>query len=129
MIKFNREAGFPRPFRLLKPKEYRLVFAKAERLAGRYFTVLYRNNESGRPRLGMAVSKKNLPRAVDRNRVKRALREKFRHQKNDLMSVDIVFITRPSVSQLDSSGLQHEIGRLLSRLPPISRAVMTEPLF
>ncbi len=112
--------GFPRACRLLKPAEYRQVFAGAQRLAGRHFTVLYRQNDLGRPRLGMAVAKKNLARAVDRNRVKRAIREQFRHRKEILMPMDIVFITRPSVARLAPSELQAEIARLLLRLPTAS---------
>ncbi len=40
--------------------------------------------------MGMAISKKVLRRAVDRNRVKRLMRESFRHNAARLPSVDIV---------------------------------------
>ncbi len=41
-------------------------------------------------RMGMAISKKVLRRAVDRNRVKRLMRESFRHNAARLPAVDVV---------------------------------------
>ena len=42
------------------------------------------------PRLGLVVAKKVLPRAVDRNRVKRVLREAFRLGQWELGGLDVV---------------------------------------
>lgn len=55
------------------------------------------NGESG-ARLGLIVGKRQLKRAVDRNRVKRVLRETFRVNRSTLPAVDIVvqLFERPS---------------------------------
>src|SRR5258708_14132333 len=52
--------------------------------------VLFRANLLGVPRLGLIVPKRVFPRAVDRNRMKRLLRELFRAQQARLGSRDIL---------------------------------------
>jgi len=54
------------------------------------FSVLLRANPFGVPRLGLIVPKRVFPRAVDRNRMKRVLRELFRAQQARLGSRDIL---------------------------------------
>jgi ribonuclease P protein component len=54
------------------------------------FTVLSKANVLGIPRLGLIVPKRLLPRAVDRNRVKRMLREWFRCNQTQLGNRDIL---------------------------------------
>ncbi|HXX71520.1 MAG TPA: ribonuclease P protein component [Candidatus Acidoferrum sp.] len=54
------------------------------------FSVLLRANAFGVPRLGLIVPKRVFPRAVDRNRMKRVLRELFRAQQARLGSRDIL---------------------------------------
>ena len=45
----------------------------------------------------MAVSKKNVRRAVDRNLLKRIIRESFRMRKDDMAGVDVVVLSRRGV--------------------------------
>ncbi|HMH17364.1 MAG TPA: ribonuclease P protein component [Burkholderiales bacterium] len=54
------------------------------------FSVLFKANALGVPRLGLIVPKRVFPRAVDRNRVKRGLRELFRGRQVRLGSRDIL---------------------------------------
>jgi len=54
------------------------------------FSVLVRTNPFGVPRLGLIVPKRVFPRAVDRNRMKRVLRELFRARQAQLGSRDIL---------------------------------------
>lgn len=52
--------------------------------------VMVRPNQVGHPRLGMIVAKRLLARAVDRNRVKRCVRECFRQVLPELPACDFV---------------------------------------
>jgi ribonuclease P protein component len=52
--------------------------------------VMARPNQVGYPRLGMIVAKRLLKRAVDRNRVKRCVRESFRQLFPELPACDFV---------------------------------------
>jgi len=74
MMKFSRHS------RLLKPAEFKLVFQNPIRSSDDCFRILARANGIQRHRLGMAVSKKACAKAVGRNRIKRIIRENFRHQ-------------------------------------------------
>jgi ribonuclease P protein component len=52
--------------------------------------VMARPNQAGHPRLGMIIAKRLLARAVDRNRVKRCVRESFRLVLPELPACDFV---------------------------------------
>ncbi|MEJ2620283.1 MAG: ribonuclease P protein component [Candidatus Thiodiazotropha sp.] len=88
------EGAFPRSRRLLKPDEFRRVFSQGRRSGDRYFLVLALANQSDHARLGLAVAKKHCRKAVDRNRIKRIIRESFRHSQLGLVGLDLVVVAR-----------------------------------
>jgi ribonuclease P protein component len=68
------------------------------------FSLVFRANAFGNPRLGLIVPKRVFPRAVDRNRMKRVLRELFRAQQAHLGSRDIlirVTATEPALAEIE----------------------------
>lgn len=69
---------FTRKQRLGSQAEFRFVFSRPRRSRDPYFKVLTRENNREFCRLGMAVSKKVCRKAVQRNRLKRLIRESFR---------------------------------------------------
>lgn len=92
-------AGFTRKSRLLAKADFDQVFSRSRRSADRFFTVLYRENRLGYPRLGLAIAKKRVRLAVDRNRLKRLIRESFRDIAPTLPGIDIVIMARdPAVT-------------------------------
>lgn len=108
--------SFSRSVRLLKPDEYSRVFKNPVRSSDQYLTVLAVNREeslkddsglaaekqvSG-PRLGLAISKKNAKRAVDRNRIKRLIRESFRQNRSKLPAIDLVIMAKPVTKNADN---------------------------
>ncbi|MFA5919725.1 MAG: ribonuclease P protein component [Methylococcaceae bacterium] len=86
--------GFPPQLRLKKPAEYKKVFAKPVKSSDTYFTLLAIKNDFDHPRLGLAIAKKNIKKAVHRNVIKRAVRENFRMQQQTLGNIDIVVLAR-----------------------------------
>lgn len=86
--------NFPSELRLKKPAEYKKVFAKPVKSSDTYFTLLAIKNDFDHPRLGLAIAKKNIRKAVHRNVIKRAVRENFRIQQESLGNIDIVVLAR-----------------------------------
>lgn len=66
------------------------MFADSQRARTDYVLVMARPNRVGFPRLGMIIAKRVLVRAVDRNRVKRCVRESFRLILPELPACDFV---------------------------------------
>ncbi|MDP6414028.1 MAG: ribonuclease P protein component [Gammaproteobacteria bacterium] len=91
---FIEGQGLPRSNRLTHAANFDHVFKHAQRSRDRFFTILYCHNDLGYPRLGLAIAKKRIRHAVARNRLKRIIRNSFRHAKNQLLGVDIVIMAR-----------------------------------
>ncbi len=96
--------GFDKGRRLLKATEFQAVFDGALFKVGHpHFLVLANRNTLGHPRLGLVIGKKNIRRAVKRNRVKRVVRETFRASQTTLDSLDIIFLARKGFDSLQPS--------------------------
>lgn len=76
--------------RLVAKADFDRVFADNQRARTDYVVVMARPNPVGYPRLGMVIAKRLLARAVDRNRVKRCVRESFRQALPELPACDFV---------------------------------------
>jgi len=90
----EHDFSFPPQLRLKKPAEYKNVFAKPVKSSDTYFTLLAVKNDFDHPRLGLAIAKKNIRKAVHRNVIKRIVRENFRIQQQSLGNIDIVVLAR-----------------------------------
>ena len=64
--------------------------------------MLARENGLKQARLGLAISKKNVSRAVSRNQIKRAIRESFRHNKTLLKGMDVVVIAHKKLTVINN---------------------------
>jgi len=67
-------------------------------------------------RLGLALSKRQLKRAVDRNRIKRLIREVFRHRRNRLKGIDLVIMAGPAVLKANNNDLAKSLGSQLDKI-------------
>ena len=68
-----------------------------------------RPNNLSFARLGMVASRKALPRAVDRNRGKRLVREVFRQVQPDLAALDIVVQLRTALANKDNATVRQDL--------------------
>ena len=100
---------FPRASRILEPGAYRRVFERPIRSGDSLFTVLARANGFSGARLGLAISKKQLRRAVERNRIKRVVRESFRHRRSSLPPLDLVVLARRDTGGATNSQLRDSL--------------------
>jgi len=107
---------FPRSARLSNRKEFKRVFECATKSVDQCFTVLFADNQQDHARLGMAITKKIVKRAVDRNRIKRMVRESFRLNQHRLGMVDIVVMARRNVLEKTNQQLFSSLDKHWSRL-------------
>ena len=107
----QKAACFPPQVRLREPAEFKRVFTKAERSSDKYFTVLAIVNALDHPRLGLAIAKKNIRRAVDRNKIKRSARESFRLQQHEMSNIDLVVMARREAATANSKTLQASLDK------------------
>jgi ribonuclease P protein component len=84
------DRSFPRDYRLASSGDFRRVYRSAWRGRTGLFGWHARRNGCGHARLGLAVPKKVVKKATDRSRVKRLVRESFRHNRDQMPAVDIV---------------------------------------
>jgi len=68
--------------------------------------MLVHPNGGTEPRLGFAIAGKRVRRAVQRNRIKRQVRESFRHHKSQLKGLDIVVLARNGLDKMDNPGIR-----------------------
>jgi ribonuclease P protein component len=96
------------------------VFARARELASRTargpITIHAIENGLDHARLGLSIGRRSLPRAVDRNRLKRLAREVFRKGKGRYAGYDIVITLRGLVS-LSAHTLNQIEGQLRKIFP------------
>lgn len=97
---------FARHQRLLSSSDFRHVFAHPRRFSHPALMMLVRSNNQSYARLGLAVPKRHVRRAVDRNRIKRQIRESFRAQQLKLVGWDIVVMARSGADRLSNRELR-----------------------
>jgi ribonuclease P protein component len=101
---------------LLKPAAFTRVFREGKRSADSHLVVLFAAQMFETARLGMAVSKKVARRAVDRNRLRRLMRESFRLNRPNLPDVDIVIMARPSIGALSNQEIRQRLDQHWARV-------------
>ena len=94
------ENNFSRELRLLTPSHFTHVFNDATPAVSPAFTLLARHNQLAHPRVGITIAKKRVRKAHDRNRLKRLIRESFRHQRHKLPPVDIIVVGKSGADKL-----------------------------
>ena len=111
---------FARCHRLTRTDEFSSVFGFRRAIRGKLLTVHYQPRPDGgnEARLGLVIAKKFLRRAVDRNQVKRIVREQFRCLRGDIPAVDVVARLTVKSARIDRKLLADEVVALLERLPP-----------
>ena len=107
---------FARESRLLTPSAFSFVFEQAIPAVSPTITILARKNDLGKPRLGITVPKKKVKLAVNRNRIKRCVRESFRLKAHNIPNVDIIVIAKHGINDLSNSELFEQLDKLWHRM-------------
>lgn len=85
---------------LKKNKDFQLVYRKGKSLANKYLVMYVKENELGRNRIGISVSKK-VGNSVVRHHLARLIRESYRLlEENFQCGYDIVIVVRVSAKEI-----------------------------
>ena len=100
---------FPAPRRLRHKPEFDAAYARGRRFGNGYFAVTVISNDKSGPRLGLAVGLRVARTSVERNRIRRVIRESFRLNQHALPAVDIVVSARPKAHQAPAPQLRESL--------------------
>ncbi|MBT8433489.1 MAG: ribonuclease P protein component [Gammaproteobacteria bacterium] len=89
--------SFPRRLRLTRAIDFRQVFKNNIRVGDNHITLLVGRNTGACPRIGFAIARKQVPTAVQRNALKRVVRESFRKNRHRLPPRDIVIMVKREI--------------------------------
>ena len=95
MMADARPKSLPREARVRRRRDFQAIFATRRATVVGPLVIHAGRNCTGRCRIGLAVPRK-VGHAPRRNRIKRLLREAFRHVQHDLpANLDLVVVVRP----------------------------------
>jgi ribonuclease P protein component len=109
-LRFTKEA------KLIKTDEFSSVFNFRKRISAKFLALHYQPNKIGHARLGLVVGKKIAKRAVDRNYMRRVLREFFRIQQHEINPVDLVIRVQKKFEKEDFIQIKQEFDTLLAKI-------------
>jgi len=121
--------AFPREQRILRRAEFKWVQQKGRRVHTAHFIVLLLKGRARLPasaevcwtRLGLTVGRR-VGGAVQRNRVKRLVREVFRRNRELFpLDCDVVLVARPGACRLDYDSVLNELVRAQSAIERVRR--------
>jgi ribonuclease P protein component len=109
MPRQKKDEGLRREERLRRKRDFETVAKEGTRRHTKNFLIITRKNDQGFSRLG-AVASKKLGKAVERNRVKRLMREFFRRNKDRLpRSTDYVIVGKKGAQDLQYAHVVDEL--------------------
>ncbi|MGM0525928.1 MAG: ribonuclease P protein component [Pseudomonadota bacterium] len=109
--------AYVRELRLLTPSHFQTVFSNPPvKAVTAHVTMLAVPNLLDNPRIGVTVSKKRAKTAVQRNRIKRQVRETFRLRQHKIPNFDIVVIAKQGIVELNNDELRNTLNYLWRKL-------------
>ncbi len=116
-VKQSKRFGLTQAKRLKTPLDFKNVYASKQWGGSKHFTFNVLANESSENNvLGVTVSKKVSKRAVDRNHLKRVMREFYRLRQSELNGASLVLTAKPSSRNANSQEHLESLQELWSKL-------------
>jgi ribonuclease P protein component len=101
---------------LKKTDEFSSVFSFRKRLSSRFFVVHYKPSYAQSKRFGFVVAKKVAKQAVDRNYMRRVLREVCRHTRVEHLTADVVIQVQKKFVNKDFIQINQELNDIFSKI-------------
>lgn len=97
-----------------RPGEFRAAYTGGRRFGNELLSATVRGNEGPLARLGLSIAARTVGNAVQRNRLRRLIRESFRQQ--PLPPVDIVIGARTAVRTASAAALRAALQRMWKQI-------------
>ncbi len=106
----------PKQAKLVKTDDFSSVFNLRKRIANKHLVMRYCPNGNTSARLGLIVAKKTAKGAVQRNYMRRVLRELFRLNQHQLPALDVVIQVQKVFKKPDFFEIKQEFDALCKKL-------------
>ena len=116
MPQAGRPQGFSRRHRFVARGSFGPVLAASRKVRGSLAVVHAVAGAPGRSRLGIALTRRLIPSSVERNRVRRIVREVFRRHAVKGAGVDCVVAMRAALPAGDGARLARELAALFDQV-------------
>ena len=116
MPRSARIEGYSRRHRFGTRGSFGPILRSARKARGRFAIVHVLPGRSGLSRLGIALTRRNVPQATDRNHLKRLMREVFRRHSLKSAGIDCVVTLRERLDAASVAGVMDEIHALFDQL-------------
>ena len=103
-------------YRLRGARAFEAVFRTGARFDGRFLQLVAAPAAASVGRVGYIIARRSLPLAVDRNRLRRRLREAARAARPGLTAYDVIFRVRGPVARSEIANAAAEGAALIARL-------------
>ncbi|HSV16217.1 MAG TPA: ribonuclease P protein component [Tepidisphaeraceae bacterium] len=115
MPRVARAEGFSRCHRFTAQGSFGAVLRSSRKFRSPHAVLHVSTRLSGCSRLGVALTRRQLPSSVQRNRVKRALREAFRRHPVKSAGLDLVVMFRARIEPSEERAVVDEVRGLLDQ--------------
>ncbi|MCL4163064.1 UNVERIFIED_CONTAM: hypothetical protein GTU68_032395, partial [Idotea baltica] len=105
--------------RIRTPREFKQVYQSKQWGGSDHYSfnvLAHTDNGDPIPRVGITVSKKVAKQAVARNRIKRQIKEFYRHHKQSLLAIDLVITAKPSCAKASDIERQQSLEHLWEKI-------------
>jgi ribonuclease P protein component len=116
VVAAGKRLGLDRGRRLRQKAQFEGLLRQGVRRTLDGYTFYLMRRETGGPRLGMLVSRRHASRAVERNRIKRCIREAFRLEQERMGPLDV--LVRPPYGARPSARMILRLRDIFGRLKP-----------
>lgn len=106
----------PAQRRLRRKADFEAAHARGRRFGNGFFGVIANWNDQGCARIGLAVALRAVGSAVERNRVRRIVRESFRLHQHELPAVDLVVSARDRARNAPRAELRSSLDALWKKV-------------
>ncbi len=111
-----KDFSLPKEVRLRKRAEFLTLSKQGKTVYSQYFLAIVCDRSNQHNRIGITVSKK-VGNAVARNRIKRLIREYFRHKKHSIPGArDINIIARKGLTTLSNRQIIEKLDKLFIKI-------------